>query len=102
VVKDGKQWGKQTYLCTVCYRRFTPNAKHVFRPKHIKEQAILKALKQRDKVRAISIDEAWSFAGKKENDVWIWSVVVEYFDGRTEKYLFVGKRDLKTFLKDTK
>jgi len=40
VVKDGKQWGKQTYLCKVCYRRFTPEAKHIFRPKHIKEQAI--------------------------------------------------------------
>jgi DNA-binding NarL/FixJ family response regulator len=130
--------GKQTYLCNVCYRRFTLNAKHVFRPKHIKEQAIrlfvngmsinaiakalnipfptvykwikkagkkaeitflhkLRALKQRGKVKAISIDEAWSFAGKKENDIWIWSVVVEYFDGRTEKYLFAGKRDLETF-----
>jgi len=40
VIKDGKQWGKQTYLCTMCYRRFTPNAKHVFRPKHVKEEAI--------------------------------------------------------------
>jgi ribosomal protein L37AE/L43A len=35
MVKDVKQWGKQTYLCIVCYRRFTPNAKHVFIPKPI-------------------------------------------------------------------
>ncbi len=40
VVKDGKQWGKQTYICKKCFRRFTPNAKHKFRPHHIKEQAI--------------------------------------------------------------
>jgi len=142
VVKDGKQWGKQTYLCKKCFRRFTPNAKHKFRPRHIKEQAIrlfvhgnsinsiakvlkipfptvqkwikkagqraekkflrkLLTLKKQGKVKAISIDEAWSFAGKKENEVWIWSVVVEYADGRTEKYLFAGDRSMETFLKDT-
>ena len=142
VVKDGKQWGKQTFLCTICGRRFTPSASHIFRPRHIKEQAIrmfvngmsinaiaktlnipfstvykwikkagvkaerrfllkLRALKKAGKVKAISIDEMWSFAGKKENDVWIWSVVVEYSDGKIEKYLFAGKRDEETFLKDT-
>jgi len=45
----------------------------------------LLTLKKQGKVKAISIDEAWSFAGKKENEVWIWSVIVEYEDGRTEK-----------------
>jgi hypothetical protein len=48
------------------------------------------------KKRVKKLKHRWSFV-KKENDVWVWSVVVEYFDGRTEKYLFVGKRDLKTF-----
>lgn len=141
VVKDGKQLGKQTYLCKVCYRRFISSAKHKFRPKALREQAIrqfvngmsisaiaksleipyttvymwiqragrlakekylrkLKKLKEREEVRAISIDEAWSFVGKKENDVWIWSVIVEYSDGKIEKYLFVGDRSLETFLKD--
>lgn len=52
------------------------------------------------KVKAISIDEMWTFVGKKENEVWIWSVVVEFKDGRVEKYLFVGDRSLETFLKD--
>jgi len=46
-------------------------------------------LKRQGKVKAISIDEAWTFEGKKENDIWIWSVIVEYFDGRIEKYLRV-------------
>ena len=141
VVKDGKQWGKQTFLCTICRRRFTPSASHIFRPRYTKEQAIrmfvngmsinaiaktfnipfstvykwikkagikaqkkfllkLRALKKAGKVKAISIDEMWSFAGKKENDIWIWSVVVEYSDGKIEKYLFTGKRDEETFLKD--
>jgi len=140
VVKDGKQLGKQTYLCKVCYRRFTPTAKHKFRSKPIREQAIrlfvngmsinaiakslnipyttvymwirkagklakkkylrrLRKLKEQGKVRAISIDEAWSFVGKKGNSVWIWSVVVEYGDGKIEKYLFVGDRSLETFFK---
>ena len=108
VIKDGKQLGKQTYLCKVCYRRFTPSASHVFRGKNIKEQAIrlyangmsinaiskalkipfatvyrwvkqagekieklyllkLQALKKQGKVKAISIDEAWTFVGNKEN-----------------------------------
>ena len=124
------------------YVSFTPNAKHKFRPRHIKEQAIrlfvhgnsinsiakalkipfptvqrwikkagqkaerkflrkLLTLKKQGKVKAISIDEAWSFAGRKENDVWIWSVIVEYEDGKTEKYLFTGDRSMETFLKDT-
>jgi len=61
----------------------------------------LLTLKKQGKVKAISIDEAWSFAGKKENEVWIWSVIVEYEDGRTEKYLFTGDRSMETFLKDT-
>ena len=142
VVKDGKQWGKQTYLCKKCFRRFTPNAKHKFRPRHIKEQAIrlfvhgnsinsiakaldipfptvqkwikkagqkaerkflrkLLTLKKEEKVKAISINEVWSFAGKKENEVWIWSVIVEYEKARTEKYLFTGDRSMETFLKDS-
>ncbi|WP_461832071.1 IS1/IS1595 family N-terminal zinc-binding domain-containing protein [Aquifex sp.] len=42
VIKDGKQWEKQTYLCKKCNRRFTPEAKHIFRFKHFKEQAISK------------------------------------------------------------
>ena len=36
VIKDGKQWEKQTYLCKKCNRRFTPEAKHIFRFKHFK------------------------------------------------------------------
>ena len=60
-----------------------------------------RALKKAGKVKAINIDEMWSFAGKKEKDMWIWSVVVEYSDGKIEKYLFTGKRDEETFLKDT-
>ena len=40
VRKDGKQWGKQTFLCTICRRRFTPSASHIFRPRYTKEQAI--------------------------------------------------------------
>jgi len=42
VIKDGKLGGKQRYLCKKCHRRFTPEAKHIFRPKHFKEQAISK------------------------------------------------------------
>ncbi|WP_461832321.1 IS1/IS1595 family N-terminal zinc-binding domain-containing protein [Aquifex sp.] len=44
VIKDGKQWGKQTYLCKECNRRFTPEAEHIFRSKHFKERAISKFL----------------------------------------------------------
>jgi len=40
VIKDRNQWGKQTYLCKECNRRFTPEVKHIFRPEHTKEQAI--------------------------------------------------------------
>ena len=40
VVKDGKQRGKQTYLCKVCHRRFTPSATKLDRPSHIKQKAI--------------------------------------------------------------
>ena len=40
VIKDGKLGGKQRYLCKKCHRRFTPEAKHIFRPKHFKERAI--------------------------------------------------------------
>ena len=47
------------------------------------------------------MDEAWSFAGRKENEVWIWSVIVEYEEGKTEKYLFIGDGSMETFLKDT-
>jgi hypothetical protein len=61
----------------------------------------LLTLKKQGRVKAISIDEMWTFVGKKENEVWIWSVVVEFKDGRVEKYLFVGDRSLETFLKDT-
>ena len=43
----------------------------------------------------------WTFVGKKENEVWIWSVVVEFRDGRIGKYLFVGDRSVGSFLKDT-
>ncbi len=117
---------------------FYSNAKHKFRPRHIKEQAIglfvhghsinsiakafeipfptvqnwikkadqrvekkflrkLLTLKKQGKVKAISINEAWSFAGKKENEVWIWSIVVEYADGKVEKYFFAGDRSTETF-----
>ena len=37
VIKNGKQWSKQTYLCKKCFRCFTPNAKHKFRPCYIKK-----------------------------------------------------------------
>ena len=40
VVKDGKQRGKQTYLCKVCQRRFTPGATKLHRPFHEKRKAI--------------------------------------------------------------
>ena len=43
----------------------------------------------------------WSFVGNKGNDVWIWSVVVEHYDGSIEKFLLVGDRSMGTFLKDT-
>lgn len=142
VVKNGTQHGRQTYLCRVCHRRFTPDAVKKHRPRYVKEQAIrmyvngmsankiskvlgipymtvlgwihkageiadkkvkrrLKQLKKQGKVKAISIDEMWSFVGNKENDVWIWSVVVEHYDGSIEKFLFVGDRSMETFLKDT-
>ena len=37
----------------------------------------LLTLKKQGKVKAISIDETWSLVGKKENEFWIWSVIVE-------------------------
>jgi len=40
VVKNGKQKGKQTYLCRDCNRRFTPEAQRVHHPKDKKQQAI--------------------------------------------------------------
>ena len=141
VVRDGKQLGKQTYLCKVCYRRFTPNATKLHRPFQVKQKAIelyingmsinaiskvlnipymtvwrwinkagqkadkkvmmeLERLKRLGKVKAISIDEMWSYVGKKRKEVWIWSVVVELKDGSIKKFLFAGDRDLGTFLKD--
>ena len=141
VVKDGKQRGKQTYLCKVCHRRFTPNATKLHRPSHVKQKAIelyingmsinaiskvlnipymtvwtwinkagqradkkvireLEKLKRQGKVKAISIDEMWSYIGSKENEVWIWRVVVELSDGSIKKFLFAGDRNLGTFLKD--
>ena len=142
VVKNGKQRGKQTYLCKVCHRRFTPNASKKHRPNSIKLQAIelylngmsinaiskvlripymtvwtwinkegqkadkkvmreLERLKRLGKVKAISIDEMWSYVGTKGNEVWIWSVVVELKDGTIKKFLFAGNRCLGTFLKYT-
>ena len=141
VVKDGKQRGKQTYLCKVCHRRFTPNATKLHRPSHVKQKDIelyingmsinaiskvlnipymtvwtwinkagqradkkvmreLERLKKQGKVKAISIDEMWSYVGRKGNEVWIWSVVVELSDGSIKKFLFAGDRSLGTFLKD--
>ena len=44
----------------------------------------LLTLKKQGKVKAISINEAWS-------------VIVENEDGRTEKYLFTGDRSMETF-----
>lgn len=40
IVKNGKQVGKQTYLCKNCFRRFTPNASKIHWPKHVRELAI--------------------------------------------------------------
>ena len=40
IVKNGKQKGKQTYLCRICSRRFTPDATKKHRPKNVRELAI--------------------------------------------------------------
>ena len=40
IVKNGKQKGKQTYLCRDCLRRFTPEAERIHHPKSKKKQAI--------------------------------------------------------------
>jgi len=61
----------------------------------------LERLKRQGKVKAISIDEMWSYVGTKGNEVWIWSVVVELRDGTIKKFLFAGDRSLGTFLKYT-
>jgi len=141
VVNNGKQRGKQIYLCKVCHRRFTPSATKLHRPSHVKQKAIelymngmsinsiskvlnipymtvwrwinkagqradkkvmrgLERLKRQGKVKAISIDEMWSYVGRKGNEVWIWSVVVELRDESIRKFLFAGDRNLGTFLKD--
>ncbi|RUM28636.1 MAG: hypothetical protein DSY32_04095, partial [Aquifex sp.] len=113
VVKNGKQRGKQTYLCKVCYRRFTPNASKKHRPipymtvwtwinkegqkADKKVMRELERLKRQGKVKTISIDEMWSYVGTKGNEVWIWSVVVELRDGTIKKFLFAGDRSLGTF-----
>ena len=60
----------------------------------------LEKLKREGQVKAISIDEMWSYVGTKGNEVWIWSVVVELKDGTIKKFLFAGDRSLGTFLKD--
>ena len=39
-LRTANSGGKQTYLCKKVLPCFTPNAKHKFRPRHIKEQAI--------------------------------------------------------------
>jgi len=60
----------------------------------------LERLKRQGKVKAISIDEMWSYVGRKGNEVWIWSVVVELRDESIRKFLFAEDRNLVTFLKD--
>ncbi len=60
----------------------------------------LEKLKRQGKVKAISIDEMWSYVVRRGNEVWIWSVVVELKDGTVKKFLFAGDRNLGTFLKD--
>jgi len=40
IVKNGKQKGKQTYLCKECLRRFTPEAERIHHSKSKREQAI--------------------------------------------------------------
>ena len=40
IVKNGKQKGKQTFLCKDCHRRFTPSAERIHHPRSKKEQAI--------------------------------------------------------------
>ena len=40
IVKNGRQKGKQTYLCRNCSRRFTPDATKKHRPKDVRELAI--------------------------------------------------------------
>ena len=61
----------------------------------------LEKLRNQGEEKAISIDEMWSYVGKKGNEVWIWSVVVELKDGTIKRFLFAGDRSLETFLKDT-
>jgi IS1 family transposase len=70
-------------------RRWIINAGKIA-DKRIKRR--IRRLKRRGKVKNISIDEMLGYVGRKNNKVWIWTIIVEIENGEIERYIYVGDR----------